>query len=102
MGECSDEEDDTHLILHMSLPQKVTIRTIDTDVVLTVAKMAAFYANELWIASGTENNSVSWQFIILPLSCVLKKSNHFLCCTPLQVATRAPSPEEVTDHMECL
>ena len=49
-----------------------------------------------------ENNSGSWQFIISPLSCVLKKPNHFLCCMPLEVATRAPSPEEVTDHMECL
>ena len=55
MEECSHEEDDTHLILHMSLPQKVMImiRTIDTDVVLAVAKMADFDANELWIASGT-------------------------------------------------
>ena len=47
-----------------------------------------------------ENNSGSWQFIISPLSCVLKKPNHFLCCMPLQVATRAPSPEEVTDHVD--
>ena len=53
MEECSHEEDDTHLILHMSLPQKVTIRTIDTDVVLAVAKMADFDANELGIASST-------------------------------------------------
>jgi len=53
MEECSHEEDDTHLILHMSLPQKVMIRTIDTDVVLAVAKMADFDANELWITSGT-------------------------------------------------
>jgi len=53
MEECSHEEDDTHLILHMPLPQKVMIRTIDTDVVLAVAKMADLDANELWIASGT-------------------------------------------------
>ena len=53
MEECSHEEDDTHLILHMSLPQKVMIRTIDTNVVLAVAKMADFDANEPWIASGT-------------------------------------------------
>ena len=53
MEECFYEEDDTHLIPHMSLPQKVMIRTIDADVVLAVAKMADFDANELWIASGT-------------------------------------------------
>ena len=54
MKECSNDEDhDTHLILHVSLPQKVMIRTIDTDVILAVAKMADFDANKLWIASGT-------------------------------------------------
>ena len=53
MEECSHEEDDTHLIPYMSLPQKVMIRTIDTDVVPAVAKMADFDANELRIASGT-------------------------------------------------
>ena len=52
MEETSHKEDDTHLILHMSLPQNM-IRTIDTDVVLAVAKMADFDTNELWIASGT-------------------------------------------------
>ena len=36
------------------------------------------------------------EFMKLPLIWVHKKPKHFLCCMPLQVATRAPSsPEEV-------
>ena len=56
--QCSHEEADKRLILHVSHAshcghRKFMVRTIDTDViVLAVSKMADIDANEVWIAFG--------------------------------------------------
>ena len=58
LAPCSQEEADTRLLLHVADAvqkgcKKVTIRTVDTDVVvLAVASFSKTTADELWIAFG--------------------------------------------------
>ena len=59
---CSHEEADTRLLLHVSDAvqkgcKKVTIRTVDTDVVvLAVAMLRKISPEEMWIALGSGSN----------------------------------------------
>ena len=59
---CSHEEADTRLLLHVSDAvqkgcKKVTIRTVDTDVVaLAVAMFRKIKPDEMWIALGNGAN----------------------------------------------
>ena len=59
MEDCTHEEADTRIILHVLLAsqsgyRRVMIRTIDTDVVtLAVSKMQDIDVDEVWIAFGT-------------------------------------------------
>ena len=76
---CSHKEVDTHLLLHVSNAvqkgcKKVTICTVDTDVVvLAVAMFRKIEPEEMWIALGSGTN--------LRLQVRCKKA--FLKCTAL-------------------
>jgi hypothetical protein len=62
MEDCTHEEADTRIMLHVYIAsqcgyRKVMIRTVDADVVvLAVSKMQDIDVDELWIAFGTSKH----------------------------------------------
>ncbi|KAK4325492.1 hypothetical protein Pmani_003942 [Petrolisthes manimaculis] len=67
LAPCSHEEADTRILLHVQDAviqgyTKVSIRTVDTDVVvLAVAVAEHLVIEELWVAFGTAKTSGTWQ-----------------------------------------
>ncbi|KAK4329207.1 hypothetical protein Pmani_000435 [Petrolisthes manimaculis] len=67
LAPCSHEEADTRILLHVQDAviqgyTKVSIRTVDTDVVvLAVAVAEHLVIDELWVAFGTGKTSGTWQ-----------------------------------------